>query len=248
MIILYIMKEEALRKFGLTEKEIKVYLAALELDSALVSEIAKKAEIPRTLTYDILKKLMDKGLVSYVIKNNKKYFGATEPTNLLTILREKEQIMEAALPELLRLKRAKARSRPIIEVFEGKEGVKTVFNDALRVGKEFLCLGSTGRSPEIISYFLERFHKQRIKRRIPWRVIYNDDRLGKKRGGKTSKWAYSKVRYMKKTDPTTTYIYGNKVAIVLWMQERLLAVMIEDGIIAKAYREFFNALWESAHP
>lgn len=239
------MKEEALQKFGLTEKESKVYLATLELDSALVSEISKKAEIPRTLTYDILKKLMEKGLVSYVIKNNKKCFSATDPTNLLTMLKEKEQLIESAMPELLRLKRTKAKSRPVIQVFEGKEGVKTVFNDVLKLGKEFLCLGSTGRS-QIISYFLERFHKQRIKMKIPWRVIYNDDKLGRRRGAITSKWPYSKVRYMKKTDPTTTYCYGDKVAIVIWLKEKLLAIMIKDDIIAKAYKEFFEVLWKTA--
>ena len=45
---------------------------------------------------------------------------------------------------------------------------------------------------------------------------------------------------MEKTSPTTTYCYGNKVAIVIWIKERLLAVMIEDKIIAKSFKEFFE--------
>ena len=50
---------------------------------------------------------------------------------------------------------------------------------------------------------------------------------------------------MKKTSPTTTYCYDNKIAIVLWMKEKLLAIMIEDEIIAKSFKEFFDILWKN---
>ena len=35
---------QVLKEFGLTDKEVKVYLASLSLGTALVQEIAKKAE------------------------------------------------------------------------------------------------------------------------------------------------------------------------------------------------------------
>lgn len=246
------MKEEALRKFGLTDRELKIYLALLELGEALASKIAEKTNIPRTLVYDILENLLDKGIVSYVIKAGKKYFSALDPNSLIEVLRnqeeEKENLLKQALPELLSLKNKKLEEKTKVEVYEGKEGVKTIFNDVLKVGKEFLCFGSTGISPDIIPYELTHFHKQRIKRKINWRVIYNDDGLGRKRGQEVSKWQFSQVRYMEKTSPTTTYCYGNKVAIVLWIKERLLAVMIEDSIIAKSFKEFFEVLWRNAKP
>ena len=69
------MKEKALRKFGLSDREIRVYIVLLELGEALASKIAQKTDTPRTLVYDILEKLLDKGVVSYVIKSNKKYFS-----------------------------------------------------------------------------------------------------------------------------------------------------------------------------
>ncbi len=246
------MKEEALRKIGLSDREIKVYLALLELGEALASKISEKTDIPRTLVYDILDNLLDKGMVSYVIKSNKKYFSAVEPKNLIEMLenqeKEKKELLLQALPELLGMQNKKIEEKAKVEVYEGKEGVKTIFNDVLRVGKEFLCFGSTGISPDIIPYELARFHRERIKRKIPWRVIYNDDKFGRKRGQETSKWKYSQVRYMHKTGPTTTYCYGNKVAIAIWIKKRLLAIMIEDNIIAKSFKEFFEVLWKTAKP
>ena len=57
------MKEEALRGIGLNEKEIVVYLANLQLGSALVHEIANRARLNRTSVYDILSGLEKKGFV-----------------------------------------------------------------------------------------------------------------------------------------------------------------------------------------
>lgn len=244
------MKEEALRRFGLTDREIRVYLALLELNESLASEIAEKTNIPRTLVYDILESLLEKGIVSYVIKSGKKYFSALNPNSLIEVLRNQEEVKEKlikqAIPELLILKNKRLKEKAKVEVYEGKDGVKTVFNDALRIGKEFLCFGSTGISPGMIPYELSRFHKERIKRKINWRVIYNNDKLGRKRGEEVKKWKYSQVKYMEKTSPTTTYCYGDKVAIVLWIKERLLAIMVEDEIIAKSFKGFFEVLWRNA--
>lgn len=63
---------EALNKFGLSEKEAKAYICCLELGDSLASEISSKSNLPRTLVYDILERLIDLGLISYgaCLKNN----------------------------------------------------------------------------------------------------------------------------------------------------------------------------------
>ena len=68
------MKKQALLKIGLTGIEADIYLALLTLGPSLVSKIVEKTGINRTNIYDRLKRLIDKGLVSYVIKNNRKHF------------------------------------------------------------------------------------------------------------------------------------------------------------------------------
>jgi len=50
---------EALRKFGLSEKEAKVYLSLLGSGKVLASEIAKKTNIHRQLVYDLLERLIE---------------------------------------------------------------------------------------------------------------------------------------------------------------------------------------------
>src|SRR3989338_4567553 len=84
------MDAAILEKIGLTGNEIKVYLALLELGSVTAGEIIKKTGLHRAGAYDTLERLMDKGIVSYVIKANRKYFEATPPANLITFVEKRE--------------------------------------------------------------------------------------------------------------------------------------------------------------
>ena len=64
-----ITKEEALKGLNLSDKEINVYLSLLMLGQSSVNNIAKKANLNRISTYDLLKALLERGFVSYVIKS-----------------------------------------------------------------------------------------------------------------------------------------------------------------------------------
>ena len=65
------MELEYLRKIGLTSGEIKVYSAVLEIGASSLNKIHEKTGIERRNIYDILNKLIEKGLVSYVIERGK---------------------------------------------------------------------------------------------------------------------------------------------------------------------------------
>jgi len=239
------MEKEILISAGLTVRESEAYLALLELQDASVAEISERTKENRTHVYDTLNSLITQGLVSYVIKNGKKYFRPSNPEKIIEILKEKENLVKEALPMLKELYKPKSK-KPVIEIFEGKEGIKTVLQDILKENKEWLCLGSTGKSEELVPFFLSHFHKQRIKQKLPLKVIYNEDGFGRKRGEEVSKQKYSQIRYMQKTSPTTTYVYGEKTIIIHWEKDKLFAVMIQDKEIADSYRSYFNEIWKIA--
>ena len=73
---------------GLTKREIKVYLALLELGSTTVGNILDKTRIPSSKIYEILRRLQDKGLVSYVKIENKRHYQAADPNSILSLLDE----------------------------------------------------------------------------------------------------------------------------------------------------------------
>ena len=77
------MKTEILRKIGLSDGEIKVYSALLDLRRSPVNKIHEKTGIERRNIYDILNKLIEKGLVSYTIEKGKKTYQCTHPNKLV---------------------------------------------------------------------------------------------------------------------------------------------------------------------
>ena len=131
------MDKEILVEYGLSKREAEVYYILLGINEALASEISEKAKESRTNTYDTLNSLIKKGLVSYVIKNNKKYFMATNPRKLLDWidfkkeeLEKKKKEMEKLIPYLAKLRLPKEK-KVNVEVYEGKEGIRTMLKETI---------------------------------------------------------------------------------------------------------------------
>lgn len=239
------MIEEALRDFGLTDREAKVYIALLRLGSALVQDIAKKAGTYRTYTYEVLKSLVEKGLVSYAIKSGKQYFEAAEPDKLLSILQDRESKIISILPDLKGIYKS-AAEKPKVELYEGKEGLKTILGDLIRTKKETLVYCSTRKQLSLLNFYFPQYVRRRIKENIKIRVLTEKSKealvLHKK-----DREELREMRFLPKgfEFPTATNIYGSKVAI-LSLEKEPVGVIIENEDIAKTQRMVFELLWSMA--
>lgn len=115
---------EILKPLGLTVIETKTYLTLLEIGKSLAGTIAERAHLHRRNVYDALERLLQKGLVSYVISNNKRYWNAVHPERIIEIIKENEELISSALPELIS-KFSNSKLKQTVEVFEGLGGMKT---------------------------------------------------------------------------------------------------------------------------
>ncbi len=240
---------ESLENFGLSKKESKVYLACLELDDSLASDISLKSNLPRTLIYDLLERLIDLGIVSYAIKNNRKYFRAAHPQELIRILKEKEKTLQEVLPQLEKLHDVKGTNRPKVGVYEGIEGMKTIMEDILRSNtKEFFAYGSSRSSFELIPGFILDWHKRRIKNKIFFRVLYNNTKESREKIKKypvTLKYAEYRLMPIELESPTAVLIYADKVVFTSWTKDPF-GVMIENNEMSKNQKNYFQELWKIA--
>lgn len=123
---------EMLTKLGLSDKEARVYLAALELGEDTVQNIAKKAKVNRATTYVILEKLMKLGLASTHQEEKKTVFVAEDPHELANILEdekkkidERRSYLDDAMKELMAIYNAR-RSKPSVRYFEGADGLEVL--------------------------------------------------------------------------------------------------------------------------
>ena len=83
-----------LRELGFNDKEIKIYIALTELGEAVASKIAKRSDLPRTTTIDILNKLKNDGYLTTHTYKNLTYYWIESPAVLSNILKNKVEIAE----------------------------------------------------------------------------------------------------------------------------------------------------------
>ncbi len=239
------MNTEILKEMGLTETEIKVYVSLLEQGESLASKISEKANVERAVTYHILEKLIKKGIVSYVIKENRKYFSAAEPEKLKSLLREKEDLLNELIPELAKLK--KSEEQPLsIEVFKGKEGFKTVMEDLIRDKKPYYIIGYTGKSPEISGFWYIHWNKRRVKNKVKrYLLIHKGDE-----NIEALKYPLTEAKILPEQavqeSKTSIIIYSeNKVLLFLPLEE-FAGIRIKNKEVHDSYKEYFNLLWKLA--
>ncbi len=238
------MDLEKLKIAGLSEKEAKTYTALLELGDCLVSEAAEKTGINRSLLYAILEGLARKGMVTYILKNNVRYYRAAEPEKILALLKEKEKAFESVLPELAALKKPRTK-KPVVEILEGIGGIKTIFNDVLRQKQDWFAFDVPGKGPETVGQAVHDFEKERQKAGIALNVICVRTEAGKKRGKQFSRMKNTNVRYnpVEYESPVSNWVYGDRVVTIFWSKDLPFAVRIIDKDFAETYKNHFRTLW-----
>lgn len=125
------MIESLLENTGLTHKESKAYVAALELGETTIERLAKKSGIKRTTLYDVVDNLKGRGLISTLRRKKRTYYYAEDPRAISGQLKEKQETFESILPELLSIANF-IEKKPRIRYFEGLEGLKEVYKETLK--------------------------------------------------------------------------------------------------------------------
>ena len=137
------MLEGELQKIGLSEKEAKVYLAALELGPSPVQKIAAKSKVNRATTYVILEGLMKKGIISTFDQGKKRLFVAEGPHALKNVIHQqqeeldkKELLLESLFSQIQSIHNT-LPNKAVVRFFDGKEGLKSMLEELLESkGKE----------------------------------------------------------------------------------------------------------------
>ena len=165
---------ETLESIGLSKGESKVYVALLKLGSVPVYKLKEETQLHRTTIYDFLEKLLNKGLISYVIKGNVKFYNATTTNKLLEFIKEKEEQVKDILPQINKLSQSK-QEEIRVEVFKGVEGVKTILNDILRVAKDYVIFGIDEiMFKEKMGTFMDHFFRKEKQLGFKERILTSD--------------------------------------------------------------------------
>mgnify|MGYP001609488450 CR=1 FL=1 len=163
------------------------------------------------------------------------------------MLNEKKRLFASILPQLISIGKSDIK-KPKIEILEGKEGIKTILNEILRLTKEWYAFNIPGKGPEILGPNVEAFEKERQKKKIKLYVICNTTKSAKERGAAFSKMKCTQVKYLGEPyeSPASNYIYSDRVVIIFWYEQFPFAVRIIDKNLAESYKKYFFELWSMA--
>ena len=233
---------DALRTLGLTEIEEKVYVTLLEEGPSLAGHISRKSGIHRRMVYDATERLIKKGLVSYILKNNRRLFEAVDPERLVQLTQEQEAAVKQVLPQL-KLAYSLSKEKQETNFFKGHAGVKSVLEDEIREGKELLILAASPLARQIFPAYFHWFDVRRKQKRMKVQML-TDSAHAKE----FANLELAEIKHLPGigSELTSTNIYADKVAIFFWSREKPFVVLIKQKEIADAYRSYFSALWKAA--
>ena len=230
---------EILQTLGLTSTETKVYLTLLEIGKSLAGAIAGRAHLHRRNTYDALEQLLQRGVVSYTISSNRKCWNAVHPDKLMSLAREKENLIASVIPELAS-KFSASKLKQAVEVFEGLGGMKTFFDDMAKAKQEIIMLFATGRAYARLPFYMKNWDKKVNDAKISIKVLLNSD--SDKEPYKNYRYGEVKILPKNFSTPTQIFIYGNKSAVAIWSEEPI-AILITSKEITSGFVRYFRFLW-----
>ncbi len=249
------MEDKALERLGLTPGEIKVYLALNKLGESSIGAIVQESKVSKSKIYDILNKLIEKGLAGYSIKSGIKYFMANDPKMLLEYTKRKENELEetkneinSILPKLIAERNSFSQQR-IGEMYEGFQGIKAIREELMmtfRAGDTLLVLGAPKVANERWEGWFLDFHKRRISRKVGMKIIYNHD--ARSFGEIRAKMKLTEVRYMPNnlSSPNWIDIFPEAVLFVMLVDKNPIAFLVRDKSLAENFKAYFEMMWKLA--
>lgn len=239
-----------LESVGLTEKQAKVYVAALFLGPAAVQRIAEQAEVNRATTYVILAELADMGLVSESTEGKKTVYVAEPPEAIDRYLNAMEKAIDdrkaqlkGVMTELKEASRIEVEDAPVVRFFKGPEAAQAVSAYLRRKSKRNSEVYSMTNVDEVLRLFpdiLKTNPSDRQKKSITSKVIYSGDT-------QIASDAKSGRRVKRSTKPILgdINIYEDRMSILSYRGDDSVGVIIEGREIVAVLRQLFELAWQN---
>ena len=218
---------ELMQTLGLSEQEIAVYLAALELGEANIQEISRKSGVKRTSIYNFIDTLKERQLLSEIKKGKRKLYSAVSPHHLVDEQKSKVASVERLVPQLLAIQN-KDHNKPRVSFYEGIEGIKEIYRMTLRDKQTIYAWEDLDRTLQMLPEpFAKSYTEERAAKKIPARCIDRDSPLAREWTAKNDVRLARETRFVPAEEfGTEVNIFGNKVAFFGYPKDFPFSVVI----------------------
>lgn len=248
---------EELEYLGLTEGEIAVYEALLELGETTTGPICSKTGRQNSTVYYCLNSLVDQGLVNYVVKDNAKHYRAANPNQLLTqmdnTIKEKKEQRKELKDKLGDLQRQAAKQPAKATVYEGLGGFKTWLNRCQEEAKATtryytFVVEQTFSVSETIRRLLRKHNATMTEKDLTPKLLVPQDikDIFTSYPGDTQMGDHANVRYTSDDIPSGTVIFGDSLTHLVIDDIGIKCFVLNNEKLTSSYASYFETAWESA--
>ncbi|MBI4268512.1 hypothetical protein HY627_01610 [Candidatus Uhrbacteria bacterium] len=239
--------ERILQSLGFLESEIKTYLSSLHHGPSTVLELTKYTNLSRQATYAVIDALTARGVMSSVMRGKKKYYVAEDPEKLLSYAKRKEAEMRDRLLDLERmlpeLKLKVGGEKPVVKVFEGKDGYRTVVDDII-----------ASKSKHIVEILDIEAKKKVVSKEESHAILTHLRKAGVTLkglySGKPHTWVVQGERiFLPKEEggfKSCILLYGERIALFTY-EGKMYSIIIESKALADALRLLFSYAFKGSN-
>lgn len=247
------MNIDILKQFGLHTNDIKVYTSLFSLGRSKTGPIIKACGISSSRVYESLRILVSKGLVSYEVKNNIKYYKAELPDQLIEEAEKNTEALKSFSKEIENLPITK-QDRNETNTYEGIHGFRMAFLQHVQAVKKGEMIGVIAFSNHTVTK--TRFTRLRNLFTEVDEIIFSktknvrmllDKRLHPllKRDRKYFSKYILKFLPPGYFSPVAVNISEHEVMISVWGDKPTVFAM-RNPVIVESFKKNFEFLWELA--
>lgn len=236
-----------LQELNLSSNEAAVYLSLIEIGQTSAGEIIKKTRFHRSVVYETLEKLINKKLVSKLVKNKISYFQPNDPERLNQRVKSQEEIAHDLVKDLKELIKQKL---PEITVYEGVASYRQFWLDSVRNMKE----GSVDYIAGVIGALWEdhmgasakQYFKIAQKRNIKMKMIVFDQNDYEQTFSNNYPGFPWECRLIDKnvSKEGNFNIFGEE-SVILHSATEPMIIEVKNQSLVKVFQNLFDILWES---
>lgn len=245
--------QPTLKFLGLTDEESAIYLMLTEYGTSSVANIARVTKLGRVNCYHHLEKLSKKGLVSSSQKSKIKQFSAENPRIFVNQEKERLNLAESIVPDLLNLASQHPR-KPKIQFFEGRQGIKNIFTAMLYQAEgEIVSFSNFEQLGGLFPEFLSQHFQRRLDQGIKTRFISARDQKAEefKNNFFPAEFDHRLLEIFLISPREFSFdseisIFKDSIAIMNLSHENPIGVLIENPELYRTQKAIFDLAWLGA--
>ena len=246
-----------LRELGLSDREVEVYLALLQVGTAPASVVAQRTGMTRSTAQYTCQQLHKRGVITMVQKANAYLYTADEPERLLSLLHARQEELHRQEEDVHRIIGALKQMQnphsvlPRVRFYEGVNGIAAAYRDVLEQlepGGEILSyvhpLAPAEDTLQLMPVVRE-FVEGRVAKKVRARVIAVDGPVSRSLvAGDAGLLRETRIMQGEPAfAPTEILLYNDCVYSLAAERHAVTSAIVQNGHMTALHRLAFEALW-----